>query len=233
MHTKASRNYLSVVIQPVGVSETFLVTNVYDPQKLEDKIKLLEALSVLRSRQTRMPWIMGGDFNVIKSVSEKNGGTRVLNKGSLAFQTFTDNMNLVESDSNNGLFTWNNKRGVEALEVSKLDRFMILEELMFLNSEITAKVLPFGGSDHWSIQLEIKGIDSPRNRPFRLENIWLSHSDFISNIEKWWAEDLQIQGSKMYLLQKSLKHIKFRLKEWNRKDFGNIFRRNNQWKSKF
>jgi len=118
-----------------------------------------------------MPWIMGRDFNMIKSVSEKNGGTRVLNKDSLAFQKFIDNMNLVESDSNNGLFTWNNKRGVEALVVSKLDRFMILEELMFLNSEITARVLPFGGSDHWPIRLEIKGIDSPRNKPFRFKNI--------------------------------------------------------------
>ena len=27
----------------------------------------------------------------------------------------------------------------------------------------------------------------------------------------------------MYLLHKRLKHIKFRLKEWNKKDFGNIF----------
>eukprot|EP00253_Pinus_taeda_P032141 PITA_32141 len=157
---------------------------------------------------------------MIKSLSEKKGGT--LNKDS-AFQSFTDNMKLVDSESDNGLFTWNNKRGGEALVASKLDRFMILEELMLLNREITVRVLPFGGSDHWPIQLEIKGIDSPRNRPFRFENIWLSHPDFISNIEKWWSEDLQIQGSKMYLLHKRLKHIKFRLKEWNQKDFSNIF----------
>jgi len=71
--------------------------------------------------------------------------------------------------------------------------------------------------------LEIKGLDAPRNRPLRLENIWLSHLDFLRNIKKWWNEDLQIQGSKMFLLHKRLKHIKFRLKEWNKKDFGNIF----------
>eukprot|EP00253_Pinus_taeda_P034929 PITA_34929 len=199
MDAEASRNYLSVVIQPIGVSETFLVTNVYGPQHLEDKLKLLEALSDLRRRHIGMPWILGGDFNMIKSLLEKKG------------------------DSSNGLFTWNNKRGGEALVASKLDRFMIPEELMFLNSEITSRVLPFGGSDHWPIQLEIKDIDSPRNRPFKFKNIWLFHPDFISNIEEWWAEYLQIQGSKMYLLHKRLKHIKFRLKEWNRKDFGNIF----------
>ena len=72
----------------------------------------------------------------------------MLNKDSLVFQSFTNNMNLVESDSSNGLFTWNNKRGGEGLVASTLDRFMISEDLMFLNSEITARVIPFGGSDH-------------------------------------------------------------------------------------
>eukprot|EP00253_Pinus_taeda_P036314 PITA_36314 len=49
---EASRNYLSVVIQPIGVSETFLVTNVYDPQKIDDKLKLIDSLIDLRNRQT-------------------------------------------------------------------------------------------------------------------------------------------------------------------------------------
>eukprot|EP00253_Pinus_taeda_P029777 PITA_29777 len=223
MDAEALRNYLSVVIQPVGVSETFLVTNVYSPQRIEDKLKFLEALIDLRIRQAVIPWILGGDFNMIKSLSEKKEGTRVLNKDSLAFQSFIDNTKLVDSESGNGLFTWNNKRGGEALVTSKLDRFMISKELMLLNKEKTARVLPFGGSDHWPIQLEIKGIDSPRNKPLRFENIWLSHLDFISNNENLWSEDLQIQGSKMYLLHERLKHIKFRLKEWNQKDFSNIF----------
>jgi len=113
MDAEASRNYVSMVIQPVGVSETILVTNVYGPKKLEDKLILLEALSDLRSRQNGMPWILGRDFNMIKSLLEKKGGTRVLNKDSLTFQSFSVNMNLVESDSSKGLFTWNNKRGGE------------------------------------------------------------------------------------------------------------------------
>ena len=68
---EASRNYLSVVIQPVGVSETFLVTNVYDPQRIDDKLKLLESLIDLTKRQAGIPCIMGGDFNMITSLSGK------------------------------------------------------------------------------------------------------------------------------------------------------------------
>eukprot|EP00253_Pinus_taeda_P007625 PITA_07625 len=153
---EASRNYLSVVIQPVGVSETFLVTNVYDPQRIDDKLKLLESLIDLRNRQAGIPCIMG--------------------------------------ELSNSLFTWNEKRGGEAQVASKLDRFMISEELMLIDKEISARVLPFGGSDHSPIQLEIKGMVCHRNRPLRFENIWLSHLDFTSNIEKWWSEDLQFQG---------------------------------------
>ena len=33
---------------------------------------------------------------------------------------------------------------------------------------------------------------------------------------------MQVQGTKMFLLHKRLKHIKIRLKDWN-KEFGNIF----------
>ena len=104
---------------------------------------------------------------------------------------------------------------------------------MLINSEITTRIIFFGGSDHCPIQLKIKGLDSPRNRPFRFENIWLAHPNFLSNIKEWWIEDLQIQGSKMFLLHKRIKHIKSKLKDWNKKDFGNIFGIRNQWKVKF
>jgi len=46
---------------------------------------------------------------MIKSLSEKKGGTRILNKDYCAFQTFIDNMKLVDIVMNNGTFTSNNK----------------------------------------------------------------------------------------------------------------------------
>ena len=94
---EASRNYLSVIIQPVGVLDTFLVTNVYGPQRIDDKLIFLDSLVDLRSRHEGIPWVMGGDFNMIKSLSKKKGGTRMLRKDSLVFQTFLDNMKLVDS----------------------------------------------------------------------------------------------------------------------------------------
>ena len=140
---------------------------------MDDKLQFLDSLVDLRDRHVGVPWIIGGDFNMIKSLLEKKGGTRTLCKDSIAFQTFIDNMKLVETETSNGLFTWNNKRGGDSLVASKLDRFIILEDLILNNKEIAASILPFGGSDHWPVQLEVKGIGTPSNRPFRFENMAL------------------------------------------------------------
>lgn len=115
---------------------------------------------------------------------------------------------------------------------SKLDRFIISEDLMLIDKEMRARFLPFRGSDHWPVQLEMQGIGTPRNRPFRFENIWLSHPYFINNIATWWFEDLNIQGSRTFLLQKRLKNIKLKLKDWNRNEFDNIFEAKNHVEGK-
>lgn len=154
---------------------------------------------------------------MIKSLTEKKGGTRTLGRDSKAFQNFIDNMRLVDVETINGIFTLNNKRGEASQVASKLDRFLISEDLFLTGPDMSAVILPYGGSDQWPIQLETMFIGSPRNRPFRFENVWLSHPEFTSNIEKWWREKLPCQGTKIYMLQQSIKYIKFKLKEWNKK----------------
>jgi len=208
----------------LGDREIYMITNVYGPQKLEDKLKLLTSLEELRERYPDMPWILAGDFNMIKSLTEKKGGTRTRGRDSIAFQNFINNMVLVDVEIINGTFTWNNKRGGTSQFASKLDRFIISEDLLLTGLDMSALILPFGGSDHWPTQLEATFMATPRNRPFRFENVWLSHPNFTSNIDKWWMEDFPIQGTKMFMLQQRFKHIKSKLKDWNKKEFGNIFK---------
>ena len=122
-------------------------------------------------------------------------------------------MRLLDTKTRNGTFTLNNKRGGASQVASKLDRFIIFEDLILICLDLSALILPLGGSDQWPILLEASFIGTLRNRPFRIENIWLTHPDFISNIEKWWIEDMNVQGTKMFLLHQKLKHIKLRLKD--------------------
>lgn len=69
LDAEASKNYLSVVCQPVGDKEIYMITNVYGPQKQADKLKLLISVEDQRTRHPNIPWIIVGDFNMIRSLS--------------------------------------------------------------------------------------------------------------------------------------------------------------------
>eukprot|EP00253_Pinus_taeda_P024975 PITA_24975 len=76
-------------------------------------------------------------------------------------------MKLVDTKTRNGPFTWNNKRGGAAQVASKLDRFIISEDLILTSLDLSDLILPFGGLDRWPIQLEVSFIGTLRNIPSR------------------------------------------------------------------
>jgi len=94
-----------------------------------------------------------------------------MGKDSISFQNFLIMLKLVDLETTNGIFSWNNKRGGASHVASKLDRFLISEDLLFSGPNLNAFILPFGGLDHWPVQLEASFIRTPRNRPFRFENV--------------------------------------------------------------
>lgn len=51
---EASSDYLSIVIQPMGDKDTYLVMNVYDLQIMDDKLRLLNYLEKLRDKHARI-----------------------------------------------------------------------------------------------------------------------------------------------------------------------------------
>lgn len=51
-----------------------MITNVYGPQPLEDKLWLLTSVEEMKKRYPALPWILGGDFNMIKPLMEKKRG---------------------------------------------------------------------------------------------------------------------------------------------------------------
>ena len=102
----------------------------------------------MKERHPELPSILGGDFNMIKSLTEKKGGTKILGRDSVAFQNFLTNMRWVDMDIGNCMLTWNNKRGGIAQVASRFDIFIVSEELFLTGNNMTTCILPFGGSDH-------------------------------------------------------------------------------------
>lgn len=123
LSSDATRSFIAVEAQVVGNSETYLCTNVYSPQKLEDKFIFMRTLLNLKLRNPQAKTVMGGDFNMITNLTENKGGIRKLNKDSEAFLDFIKMVNLVDVFPKSGAYTWNNKRGGERKIASRLSDF--------------------------------------------------------------------------------------------------------------
>ena len=60
--------------------EEVIITGVYGPHIQGEKENFLQNLKALRSLIPGRQWIVGGDFNLIKSSAEKRGGLRRMDK---------------------------------------------------------------------------------------------------------------------------------------------------------
>eukprot|EP00253_Pinus_taeda_P023228 PITA_23228 len=156
------------------------------------------------------------------SLEEKKGGIRKMDHFMDKFNDLIDDLRLVDIQTINGICTWNNRRGGKNQIASRLDRFLVSEGIMNKDIFIEAKIMPSLGSDHWPIRLEVDIKVSQGKRPFRFESFWLRDPEFIKKVEEWWSQST-IQGKgKMRMFQLKLKELKEKIKNWNKKEFGNI-----------
>jgi hypothetical protein len=106
---EATKYTLSVNMQIIGNTEVILCTNVYGPQMLEEKRRMVLDLEQLKSRSSNLHWILVEDFNIIMTLAKKKGGSRRLDRDAEEFSAFIDTVEMVDIKTSNGQFTWNNK----------------------------------------------------------------------------------------------------------------------------
>jgi hypothetical protein len=117
------------------------------------------------------------------------------------FRELIERLHLIDVPTRNGLFTWNNKRGNEHSIVVLLDRFLLSEVGFQSKHGLSARVLPYHGSDHWPISLEWTQVWKQGPMPFRCEKLCLNHPNFLKNLALWWKFLKDIHGTKMYQFQ--------------------------------
>eukprot|EP00253_Pinus_taeda_P011292 PITA_11292 len=206
----------------VGTKEKVVISGVYGPHTPGEKESFMQNMKVIRRIYLEPAWVIGGDFNLIRSLEEKKGGIRKADQYMEMFNDMIDELRLVDIQTINGICTWNNRRGGKNQIALRLDRFLVSEPVMNKDVFVEAKIMPCLGSDHWPIRLEV---DIKRNcgrRPFRFEIFWLRDLGFIKKMEEWWTQS-SVQGKgKMHTFQLKLKELKGRIKKWNKEEFGNI-----------
>ncbi|XP_059290122.1 uncharacterized protein LOC132043675 [Lycium ferocissimum] len=109
-----------------------LVSVVYAKCARDEREELWEAMVELANQQD-LPWIIGGDFNVIVSDEEKQGGL---------------------PDSLGSKFTWWNGRTEEECIFKRLDRILVNQQVLDIMPSTAVTHLIRHGSDHAPLHLE-------------------------------------------------------------------------------
>jgi len=95
-NTLSTKHSLSVIVNMPDSWQLIYVTNVYGPQRLQEKLEMLLDLEEVRQHHGVDHWILGGDYNMITNITEKKGGLRRLDKDSEALKTFIATSKLID-----------------------------------------------------------------------------------------------------------------------------------------
>ena len=191
-------------------------SGIYGPTKRRIRKEFWDELSGLKEICNDR-WCVGGDFNVVRRVSEKFNST-TNTRSMKEFDYLIGELELMDPKLLNAQFTWSNFRQLPIC--CRLDRFLFTNDWAAgypcFRQEMEARVV----SDHAPVVLDT----SPPKwgpTPFRFENAWLDHKQFSSDFERWWKE-VSVEGWEGYKWMVRLQQIKPRLKSWNKDVFGDL-----------
>ena len=75
-------------------------------------------------------------------------------------------------------YTWNNKRIGLGHIAARLDHFLVQDTFLLLGLNLSSKILPFGGSDHKPILLEMVNDKNLGPIPFGFNHMWANYPEF-------------------------------------------------------
>jgi hypothetical protein len=214
-----TRNSISTSFHLIGTDVHGFITNVYGPQTSDQKINLLNFLDWYKQEHPRQNWILGGDFNLITNLREKKEVVAFSHRRTSSSRT-----------SLRAMTWWTWKPPMESTPgitdggsshiTSRLDIFLVSEEIATTGDELSTTILPSSGSDHWPICMHWHQSGKNHFLPFRFEKFWLTNPEFMPMIQNWWSSTHPPGFSKMYRFQQKLKMLKQHLKIWNKSLLG-------------
>ncbi|XP_042489021.1 uncharacterized protein LOC122069148 [Macadamia integrifolia] len=162
------------------------------------------------------PRMVIGDFNATLYDHERRGPGRFGMGAAMEFSAMVDASAMVQIPSSGRKFTWSNNRRRGHVS-AVLDRTFVNEDWLKSFDDCIQQVLPHFASDHAPLLVR-SGISlKPKNCPFRLNNFWLDHLDFLDLVNATW--NIEVLGSPTYILAQKLKALKPIIKSSSRRAF--------------
>lgn len=147
------------------------------------EMRLWESLESMAQRIQTL-WVVGGNFNVILDLEEKQGGLQVTIQKTADFANCVNNCSLTEIKYTDSRFIWWNGRTDEDWQFKRLDRMFENQEFMdiFPSSEVHHLIRK--GSDHDPLHLVCDNQTEPIIKPFKFLNFWTGHHKFKELIKE-------------------------------------------------
>nr|GEV12242.1 RNA-directed DNA polymerase, eukaryota [Tanacetum cinerariifolium] len=153
--------------------------------------------------------IVMGDFNEVRFAKERF--KTIFNaRGDTVFNSFITSRGLVEVPTGGYSFTWSHK---SAAKMSKLERFLIFEDLMSNCPNLSAVILDHYLSNHRPILLREMCVDYGPY-PFRFFNYWFELEGFDSFVADTWRSNNILECNALLKLIKKLKLLKGCIRTW-------------------
>ncbi|GJR51854.1 RNA-directed DNA polymerase, eukaryota [Tanacetum coccineum] len=190
--------------------QKFLMIAVYAPQDSRDKITLWDFLHHEISKWKGESIVMG-DFNEVRFKSDRFGSNFNVN-GAYSFNSFISRAGLVEVVLGGCRYTWSLKN---ATKMSKLDRFLVSENLLISTPHLNAITLERYLSDHRPILLKENYFDYGPT-PFRFFHHWIGMEGFSKLVEDTWKSSPSTDENAMKYLFGKFKHLKNTIREWTK-----------------
>ncbi|KAK9934053.1 hypothetical protein M0R45_021214 [Rubus argutus] len=206
---------VSIKIKGLDGNDWWL-SGVYGPNSFRERKLFWEELAGLYGLCGRR-WCLGGDFNVVRFVSEKSNGGRTT-RSMQDFNDFIRETSLCDPNLHGAEFTWSNLR--ENVIWCRLDRFLFSTDWEALFPNTRQLALTRVTSDHCPILLDTICVKWGPT-PFKFENMWLEHPSFKENFRNWWmtSDSSSWEG---FSFMRKLKSLKLELKTWSKETFGEV-----------
>jgi Endonuclease/Exonuclease/phosphatase family len=209
--------HTNTVILQTSSNFSFLLTNVYGPIDDSRRSDFFNELRLIRMISD-LPWIILGDFNVLRSQDETTGGPRPL--GPMTnFNDLIDELNLVEIPLQGRKYTFSNQQPNPTL--SKLDRAFLSSD--WNNGPLGQFYpvlidLPKTTSDHSPLKLSFTRYSQNIPRPFHFERFWFNFSEVNDIVIAAWNLPNPPTNPTKRILTK-FKILRAQLTSWERKKF--------------
>ena len=183
----ASSQIMHTSVTIIEKNYSFLASFVYGFNTAHERTPLWRDIKYLSAGTTNIPWVLLGDFNVVRHPSERLGGDPTWHPYLNDFNTCCYDLSLDDLHYSGHHFTWSNKSPEDSLIASKLDRALINVHWESTFSGSNASFLPPGVSDHCPTLVSTGVAISTHKSSFKFFNFWEDHPEFDSLISTAWS----------------------------------------------